>query len=133
MKITIFASAAAAVLGFTSSTMANHCSWKSYNEPRFADYIWKPFKGPLVRGWLVIGSGVDDIPARCGGFWDGMNNKNFDGACGRLTAANCGKDKNGDMVINFTSRPGCNSSHVESAWWELTQNKFGPIHCKLSA
>jgi hypothetical protein len=117
MKTTIVASTAAAVISFTSGTMANHCSWKLY-------------EGPLFRRWLVIGSGVDDIPARCGGFWDGMKNKNFHGACGALTTTNCGKDGNGDMVINFTSGSGCNSGHIESAWWEATKNKFGPIHCK---
>ncbi|KIL86402.1 hypothetical protein FAVG1_10231 [Fusarium avenaceum] len=116
MKTTIFTSAVAAILGFASTTNANHCSWK------FQD-------GLYVRTWLVIASGVDDIPARCGGFWDNMNNKNFHGACASLSETNCGKDGNGDMVINFRSPSGCNSGHVESAWWEATKNQFGGITC----
>ncbi|RGP67474.1 hypothetical protein FLONG3_8495 [Fusarium longipes] len=115
MKTSIFTSAAAAVLGFASSAVANHCSWEF-------------FEGPIAKKWLVIASGVDDIPGRCGGFWDNMNNKNFHGAC-VLSETNCGKDGNGDMVINFNSGSGCNGGHVESAWWEATRNQFGAINC----
>ncbi|CEI67775.1 hypothetical protein FVEN_g9580 [Fusarium venenatum] len=118
MKTTIFTSAVAAALGFASGTIANHCSWDFY-------------EGPIFKRWLVIGSGVDDIPGTCGGFWDNMNNKNFHGAC-VLSSTNCGEDGNGDMVINFTAGSGCNSGHVESAWWEATRNKFGAIKCGIA-
>jgi hypothetical protein len=113
MKIITFNSAVISILGFASSTMANHCSSQPFG---------------FSTQWLVIASGVDDIPGKCGGFWDNMNNKNFHGAC-LLSDTNCGEDGNGDMVINFMSPVGCNGGHVESAWWEATKNKFGAIKC----
>ncbi|CAF3490016.1 hypothetical protein SNK03_004407 [Fusarium graminearum] len=118
MKTTLFTSAAAAALTltFASGTIANHCSWK-------------PVEGPFLRKWRVVASGVDDIPGKCGGFWDNMNNRNFNGACGALSETSCGKDGNGDMAINFFSMSTCNGGHVESAWWEATRNQFGGITC----
>ncbi|OBS29665.1 hypothetical protein FPOA_03604 [Fusarium poae] len=114
MKTTIFTSAATAVLSFASGTVANSCTWSF-------------FGGPVYKSWIIVASGVDDIPGKCGGFWDNMNNKNFHSAC-TLSFTRC-EDQNGEMVATFKSGSGCNSGHVESAWWEATRNKFGALHC----
>lgn len=114
MKLT---SVAAVVVGFSTTALATHCSW-----------AWHDGAFLIARRWLVIESGVDDIPGRCGGFWDNMNNRNWNGAC-VLSQTNCGRDGNGDMVINFVAGSGCNGGHVESAWWESTRNQFGSLHC----
>ncbi|KAJ4022700.1 hypothetical protein NW752_000090 [Fusarium irregulare] len=113
MKTTIFTTAAAAVIGFASGTTANVCKWS--------------FLGPAYKQYFVIADGVDDIPGKCGGFWDNMNNKNFNSAC-TLSHTSC-EDRDGQMVIEFMAGSGCNSGHVESAWWEATRNNFGAIHC----
>lgn len=117
MKTTLVASFAAAAASFSATALANHCSWE-WNEGAFG----------IVRKWLVIADGVDDIPGKCGGFWDNMNNANFHGAC-VLSQTNCGEDGNGDMVINFAAGSGCNGGHIESAWWEATRNEFGDLQC----
>lgn len=117
MKTTLFTSLATTIAILSTTTLANHCSNEWHEGALF-----------IARKWLVIGTGIDDIPGRCGGFWDNMNNSNFHGACA-VSQPNCGEDGNGDMVINFVVGSGCNGGHVESAWWEATQNEFGPLDC----
>lgn len=114
---TSFAAIVTAVFGLASTAVANHCH---YN-----------MEGFVAKHWLVIADDVADIPGRCGGFWDNMNNSKFHGACGALSSTNCGENAEGQMVINFTSPSGCNNGHVESAWWEATKNEFGNIECGM--
>lgn len=115
---TSFAAITTAVFGLASTAAANTCHWNL------------DLQNPIFRTWLVIANDVDDIPGKCGGFWDNMNNSDFNGAC-VLSQTNCGENSEGQMVINFVSGSGCNSGHVESAWWEATRNNYGGIECRL--
>lgn len=99
----------------TPSTAVADCTWTSAGI--YADYH-------------ITAENVPDIPGTCGGFWDNLNNRNFNGACTVFGPASC-ENVEGKFDAKFQVAGWCNAGHVGSAWWEATKNQYGPIDCKL--
>lgn len=100
----------------TAASAAASCEWKSAG---------------IYAQYHITADNVPDIPGICGGFWDNLNNRHFNGACTVFGDPNCGK-VDGKFDATFQVLLSCNKGHVGSAWWEATKNQYGPIDCKLA-
>lgn len=79
------------------------------------------------RVWTLKADGIDSIPNRCDAITDNL--KRF-AACTGFTDKDCNReDTDGKLVLKFRTVGACDTGMVHSAWFEATNNDFGPIKC----
>lgn len=77
-----------------------------------------------MHTYVVIASGVDDVPGYCRGLWDHLGS--FKSCVASDTRCD---NSNGYLHWQFTVGQNCDGGYVDTAWSRATKNEFGRISC----